>query len=151
MVAKSQIRSKGGNSAQKVDTNAIEINVMACSTLSDNIIPTFTTTFSNNPDKQVRLVYDPAAQASFISEEVFSSVKEPDIVNNNVTVRIVGFNEPKVITTKIVKLEANLNGLKRSFEGVVVPKLLSKVIGNFMLIISTASNQGLSFLWQINC
>ena len=49
------------------------------------------------------------------------------VVQKQITLKINGFNESKVIKTKSVKLITKLNGKDRSFEALVVPTIRSSI------------------------
>lgn len=142
---KSEVSGKSKlNSTRKVSTNAINFSVMKTSTNdSPNVIPTFTTTFRTNPNLDIRCMYDPASQASFITKSSCDKLN-CHVIKENINVNIRGFNESKLITTKLVKLEASLNGEFREFAALVVPEITTSLRGNFAKVINAFSDAGIA-------
>ena len=127
---------------QNVSTNVISLSVMNTTMNSDNIIPTFTTSFEPKLELSLRCMYDPAAQASFITKNAFDRLKCP-VIRDNIDINIMGFNESKAIKTKLVRLKSNMNGCTRYFDAFVVPKISSSIKGDFVPIIEAFKKAGI--------
>lgn len=108
-------------------SNPVTVNVMTNSIGNHTVIPTFTLTLpKKNGYLDVRSMYDPASQVSFITQKFLQQVKHK-IVKESVEVQITGFNDVKLLKTKIVEISVNLGGETRIFEAIVVPKLNSYI------------------------
>ena len=122
-------RNSEGKAASVVgNTHALQYSVMNvnsdCS-MSNVLLPTFTAAFPHS-DLKARCLYDTASQLSFVTERLANKFKFP-VVQNDVKIQINGFNESKVITSKLVSVQLRLNGTVRSFEAVVIPTIRSTV------------------------
>ena len=122
-----------GNNHQRADVSVVNFNVMNCSSNTDVIIPTFSATVNSS---KVRVMYDPAAQATFISEQAYRRLN-PRIVNKNLKIRVSGFNSSKVLITKLVQIKLLLNTGEKTFNAVVVPEIKSKVNANIPKVVQS--------------
>ena len=107
------------------DTNIVEYNVMSVNS-NDNIIPTFTVKVGNT--KNVRCMYDPAAQITFITRSCLDKVNY-SIVDSNFKVNISGFNSSKIMQTELIELKMKLNNniTPHNVRAIVVPEIRTKV------------------------
>ena len=91
------------------------------------ILPTVTLDFFKKKKKvNCKALYDPASQLTFVTESMLNKLNY-SVVQKQITLKINGFNESKVIKTKSVKLITKLNGKDRSFEALVVPTIRSSI------------------------
>ena len=79
-------------------TNVVEFNVMSTNLDSDDmLIPTFTTSVKKQKNGKIdlRCMYDPASQITFISSPTLNKIKYK-IINSKLDLRISGFNTSKI-------------------------------------------------------
>lgn len=109
------------------DSNPVSVNVMSNGDGGDNVIPTLTLKLPKKKGTlDVRAMYDPASQVSFITEKFAQRVRHK-IVKESVNVTITGFNEVRNLNTKIIELSIPLNGEIRNFQAIVVKNIKSKI------------------------
>ena len=140
---------KSGHHHKKSSDNNIQTSSCATEVIvmqsfshkSDMLLPTLTTTVRKSNfkgDKDLRTLYDTASQSTFISEKILSKVKHK-VLRKNVHVKILGINNSKSYTTKIVELECKLGSKSVKISAVVVPQIdvklsadnMSKIINEF--------------------
>jgi hypothetical protein len=122
-------------------TNLVEFSVMHTSSNNNAQIPTFTSSFKGENSAILRCMYDPASQTSFISEDGFHKLNPP-IIQENVHVKIGGFNKSKTLVTKIVQLETTLRKVHK-FNAVVVPLIKTKIKTNLKTITDKFEKAGI--------
>ena len=112
--------------------NACEVDfyVMNAQTnLNENFLPTFTAKVQNktNSFSQFRTLYDPASQATFISQRTSEKLK-CKVIEPKLRVNISGFNESKSIVSKSVEFNLFLpNNKTRKIKAIVVPEIRAKL------------------------
>ena len=74
----------------------------------------------------MRTIYDPASQVTFITRDAVGKVNHKGL-NSNYTIKISGFSESKIVTSKVFELSLGLNNKRRIFQTVVGPELKTKV------------------------
>lgn len=106
----------------------VEFQVMTTSVSSDIIIPTFTANFfkRGNGSLEARSMYDPASQSTFINEKLLSKIKHK-IIRKDVSIKISGFNESKLVKTNIVEAEIQFGSKLRKFIAIVIPEIKAKI------------------------
>ena len=122
-----KINSNANTEELEGNANAVSVSVMTSNVNNDIVVPTFTMHLPKNKGfVDARVMYDPASQVSFITENVAHQIKHK-VIRNNVNVNITGFNSVKTIKTKIIELTVKLNNKSKTFEAIVVPTIKSKI------------------------
>lgn len=111
-------------------TNATEFVVLQSQSPQSNVIlPTFTSRiskFSCKGQKSARVLYDPASQSSFISEKCLKTIKHK-VIKKHITAKIIGFNNSRTYTTKLVQFQCDIGGRNTKLSAVVVPDIGMKL------------------------
>ena len=95
---------------------------------SEIFLPTLTADLSGvTSSGKFRTLFDPASQASFITERAFTTLG-CKIIDPKVKVNISGFNETKSFITKTVEIQFHVSaGIERTFVAVVVPEIRARL------------------------
>lgn len=114
------------NKATASAANVVQYNVMLATSNDNIIVPSFTAKIGNK--NNIRCMYDPAAQTTFISEKAFKKIN-CRVINNNIKINVSGFNSSKIMSTKLVEMKVKLNNKKEhwNIHAIVVPELRSKI------------------------
>lgn len=135
---RSKTKNRGGNrktssdsSNVRKETNVIKFDVMNTKINDKIIVPTFTVPLAKKSKKNkgkmnIRALYDPASQVTFISEKFVNNI-EHKLVKDNVDIQITGFNESKSLTTRIIECSFDVLNRTRHFQAVVVPEIKSRI------------------------
>lgn len=109
--------------------NMIQYNVMSATSNDNIIVPTFTAKVGSK--NNVRCMYDPAAQTTFVSEKILKDI-DYKIIDDNIKINVSGFNSSKILSTKLVELKFKLNNRREHWKihAIVVPKLRSRISAN---------------------
>ena len=112
-------------------TRTIKYDVMSTQTSSKSIVPTFTIPLnkvgkSKGSKLNIRTLYDPASQVTFILADLIPKINHR-VVKENVNIQITGFNEQRWHTTKIVECTLMVRNDLRAFQAVVVPEIKSTI------------------------
>ena len=111
-------------------THVVEFSVMNTVTNTDIVIPTFTLALKKDSKRkqnfQVRAMYDPASQISFITEKLAQSIKCA-VVKPNVQLKISGFNSSQIFSSRIVEIQSMIHDELRTFRAFVVPEIKTKI------------------------
>lgn len=146
---RSENRSKTGsqNNANKSHVNVSESVVMQTSHSSDIVVPTFTAKLNGNDSGKCiysRVMYDPASQSSFVTENMLSKI-EHSIIDNNVKINIIGFNASKILCTKKVEFSLSVDGKLSIVCAIVVPSIKTKVKSSmFNKIVKSFKNNNIT-------
>ena len=110
------------------DTHSIGFSVMNAHAGSNAILPTFSAPLikTNGGKYNVRNLYDPASQITFIAECLLKFI-EHKVIKEDVQIRISCFNESRQITTKIVEFSLPVLTEFRLVRAVVVPEIKSRI------------------------
>lgn len=114
------------------ETHSINYTVMNAQVNNNIIVPTFSISFVRNSRKHgnkklnIRALYDPASQVTFIASHLVDKI-EHKVVKDNVQIKITGFNESRDHITKIIECKLNIMSEVRLFQAVVVPEIKSKI------------------------
>lgn len=116
---------KKSNAVQS-STLATEFVVLQAQSPSSNVIlPTLTAKINKNASntrKDVRVLYDPASQSSFISEKLLKKIKHK-VIKKDVNVKILGFNSSRSYQTKVVEIQCDIGNRNIKLSAVVVPEI----------------------------
>ena len=110
-------------------SNVVEYSVMSTDSLSDDIIiPSFTLDLPklHKGKLSTRVMYDPASQMTFVSQKVLDKIKHKTI-QKNVQIKVSGFNESRIMDTKIVSISCSILGENVKFNATVVPEIRTKI------------------------
>ena len=117
--------NKGGQKEKDTSANMILFTMQNSKNDNDVILPTFTALLpEKNSDKhlEVRSLLDSASQSSFITKDIVDKIN-CRVIENNVTVQVIGFNGAETYHTQTVELKMRVGSELRSFEAIVVPKI----------------------------
>jgi len=111
MQASNDNNSSNANSNDvRVSSSVITIASNSISNSSDMIVPTFTAKFLSKKKSVVsRVLYDPASQFSFVTEDCINNIPHK-VIKNNVKLNVSGFNSSREFSTKLVELNATVAG-----------------------------------------
>ena len=116
-------KSEGG--AGKVDAQVISYSVLNNTTNTDVLLPTFSAKLEGSK-RFSRVLYDSASQLTFITEKALKGTNYA-IVTDEFSIQINGFNESRILTTKLVTTSILVNGDFRKITAVVVPQIKTKI------------------------
>ena len=122
--------------------NLVQYNVMSATSNENIIIPTFTARVGN-ADK-VRCMYDPAAQATFVSKHALEKLKYK--VMEKIQINVSGFNSSRTIDTELVKLDMKLNNNPKphTVHAIVVSDIKTRINANISDVVEGFKDAGVS-------
>jgi len=119
--------SSSNSNDVRVSSSVITIANNSISSSAGMIVPTFTADFkSKKKSVKARVLYDPASQFSFVSEESIKKLPHK-ILQNNIKLNVSGFNSSKEFSAKIVELVATVSGRNLKFGAIVAPKINASI------------------------